>query len=128
MNFIQMLGQDFETNSQLANADYKQLESLVSFNLPVDYLRFMEKYDGGEGPVGKENYLAIFSAKEAFEHNSFYYQEYSASSLFVFASDRGNTLYAFNKAQEVLEFDKVGIEPDQAMLLAPDFISFLKKL
>ena len=128
MDFVQVLGQDFELNSQSVSADYKQLETLISFSLPVDYLEFMEKYDGGEGPVGMENYLAIFSAKEAFEHNSLNQQKYSLASLFVFASDRGNTLYAFNKAHEVFEFDQIGIEPEEAMVLAPNFIVFLENL
>jgi hypothetical protein len=88
----------------------------------------MAEANGGEGPVGEESYVAIYTAQLATWYNTENVEAYHSAGVFVFASDGANTLYAFNKAGEVVEFDQIGLEPHEALSLAHTFADFVTNL
>ncbi|MBF9140668.1 SMI1/KNR4 family protein [Hymenobacter properus] len=95
---------------------------------PDDYLKFMERHNGGEGPIGNESYLALFRLDAVPEYNTSLKDLYSITNYTVFASDGGNAIFAFNRAGEVIEFDLIGLGPDEAIKHGDSFLSFLKLL
>ena len=122
-----LLGSEFELNTPLPKAEQLRFISSLKGPVPNDYLEFMKLFNGGEGPVGNESYLALFELEELLDYNDSL-EHYSSSEYTVFASDGGNTIFAFDKSGEVLEFDLIGLGPDEAIRRTGGFIEFLATL
>ena len=122
-----LLGSEFELNTPLPKTEQLRFISSLKGPVPNDYLEFMKLFNGGEGPVGNESYLALFGLEELLDYNDSQ-EHYSSSEYTVFASDGGNTIFAFDKSGEVLEFDLIGLGPDEAIRRTGSFIEFLATL
>lgn len=72
-----------------------QCQSHLKFQLPTDYVHFLEQTNGGEGFVG-ENYLRAWPVEELIQNNKDYRVEESAPGLFVFGSSGGGEAFAFD--------------------------------
>jgi hypothetical protein len=112
------------------------LESIVrckaglSFSLPADYVQFLLQMDGGEGFVG-EHYLMLWSVERFVEMNSGTYFSEAAPGLIVFGSDGGGEAFGFDARSApppIIMIPYSGMEWDAAIMLAPDFNSFLHLL
>jgi hypothetical protein len=122
------LGTDFERNTPLSNADYQRYASFLSGKVASDYLGFMLDYNGGEGPVGEENYLSLFRLEDVPAYNQACSALEGTSGFIIFASDGGNTVYAFRGPDAVVEFDLIGLTTEEALFIAEDFTGFLASL
>jgi hypothetical protein len=125
MNLLALLGSDFELNAPLPAAAYARQAPLLTKPIPKEYLAFMQVHNGGEGPIGSEGYLALFSLEQLVEWNTDWETNREPLDCTIFASNRGNTVYAFTRAGEVIEFDMIGYSPEEALPVAPDFSGFL---
>ena len=123
-----LLGSEFEHNPPLPEADYQHYARLLTGKVSPDYLAFMHAHNGGEGPVGEENYVRLLRLDEIPAYNAACTDLEGVSGYLIFASDGGNTVYAFRGADAVVEFDHIGLEPDEALHIAEDFTGFLTSL
>lgn len=82
-------------------ASAEELEQIPSLDrLPVDYVEFMKRANGGHGSVGKEH-LIVFPAQEIAQINQAAAVERFAPGLLIFASNGGGQSYAFDLRHEV---------------------------
>lgn len=123
-----LLGSKFEHNAPLPEADYQHYARLLTGKASPDYLAFMHAHNGGEGPVGEENYVRLLRLDEVPAYNAACAALEGVSGYLIFASDGGNTVYAFRGANAVVEFDHIGLEPEEALYIAEDFTGFLTNL
>ncbi len=128
MDFQAYLGNEFELNAPLPEAKQLQFISQIKGPVAEDYLAFIKRYNGGEGPVGEESYLVLLGLDELPSYNSSLSELYSATDYTVFASDGGNAVFAFDKENKVIEFDLIGLEVDEAIECAEGFTAFLATL
>lgn len=63
--------------------------------LPLDYLQFLRRHNGGEGFVG-EGYLILWKAEELDAFNREYEVNDYAPGLFLFGSNGGGEGFAFD--------------------------------
>lgn len=77
------------------------IESLVrkvDFVFPNDYLKLLKDFNGGEGGVGENGWLFLYSAEEVvFVNEDFYYLMEQIPDYFLFRKDAADTGYAFHK-------------------------------
>jgi hypothetical protein len=125
MHLSALLGPEFERNAPLPDADYQQYARLLTGGVSPDYLVFMRAHNGGEGPVGEENYVRLLRLDEVSAYHAACASLEGVSGYLIFASDGGNTVYAFQGAEAVVEFDLIGLEPEEALYIAEDFTGFL---
>lgn len=123
-----LLGSEFERNDPSPDVDYQQYVRLLTGKVSPDYLAFMHAHNGGEGPVGEANYVRLFRLDEVPAYNKACAALEGISGYLIFASDGGNTVYAFRGADAVVEFDLIGLEPEEALYIAEDFTGFLTSL
>jgi len=128
MDIQTYLGNEFELNPPLSESEQLQYIGQIKGPVTEDYLGFMKLFNGGEGPIGNESYLALFRLNKLPSYNNDLRELYSAVDYTVFASDGGNVLFAFNKAKEVIEFDLIGLGTDEAIKCADSFTAFLATL
>jgi hypothetical protein len=125
MLFSALLGSEFERNAPLPEADYQHYARLLNGKVSPDYLAFMHAHNGGEGPVGEENYVRLLRLDEVPAYTAACAALEGVSGYLIFASDGGNAVYAF---RALVEFDHIGLEPDEALHIAEDFTGFLTHL
>ena len=125
MNIQTYLGNEFELNPPLSESEQFHYIGQIKGPVAKDYLGFMKLFNGGEGPIGDESYLALFMLNELPSYNDRLGELYSVFDYTVFASNGGNAIFAFNKAKEVIEFDLIGLGVDEAIKRADSFTEFL---
>lgn len=84
--------------AELADSTIWEVQSNLDFKLPPDYLAVIKMYNGGEGEVGEESYLNLFSLEELEEVNADYaFLMNDIPDYFLFGKDAADTGYAFHK-------------------------------
>lgn len=104
------------------------LEKDFHFTFPEKYKEFLLLHNGGEGPVGKYGYLAIFGWKELISSNGKEKINDYHPELFYFASDRGGMIYAFDISVDqkpIVELPSDSIDYDDIKIVADNFNDFV---
>ena len=106
----------------------KMIADVNGLALPEDYLAFMQEHDGGEGPLGENNYGRFFKLEELKEIND----EYDVSNswpgyiviggiddaLWAYNPEKGNycQIDRYRQDKENLNKRNYGINEDQKQL------------
>ena len=100
--------------------------------LPDDYLEFMSEHDGGEGPIGKNNYGRFYRMEELQEVNDGYEVGKWWPGHIVFGTDGGGELWAYNPDKKIYcQIDSCDIEDDSGdtyMTISFSLEEFLLKM
>ena len=110
--------------------ELNNIEKSIMKKLPNDYIEFMKSHNGGEGPVGKYGYLAIWNTQEFIDTNNDK-DIVPIRDLVYFASDRSGLLYAFdtrNGMKSIVELPEDAedySEVDQVATSFKDFIQYI---
>lgn len=108
-----------------------QFQSGLEFSPPADYIEFMTQMNGGEGSVGKGSYLVLWKVEDIKSWNEGYAVNEFAPGLVLFASDGGDTAYAFDTRYEPVKFVEVpfiGIDLSEVRTIGGSFVEFLEHL
>ena len=99
-------------------------------NLPQDYTAFLRQSNGGEGLIGPNSYLILWSVEELVSLNEAYQVNEYAPGLLLFGSDGGGDAYAFNtkECNHIVRVPFVGMDVSAVEQLADDFGGFLETL
>ena len=87
---------DFKFNER----PQKIIEIVNGMKLPNDYIEFMKKHNGGEGPIGKNCYGCFYKMEELENINNEYNTEESWPGYIIIGSDMGDNLWAYNPKKE----------------------------
>ena len=87
---------DFNFNE----APAKMIRKVCGMDLPEDYLEFMSKHNGGEGPIGELGYGCLFRLEELEEINNEYKVKEYWPGYVVIGSDMGGMLWAYNPEEK----------------------------
>lgn len=120
----------FNRNPSASPASLREFETVGSYHLPQDYLRFLSHSNGGEGFIG-DSYLILWKLEELRQLNDAYEVSQYAPGLIFFGSDGGGNAYAFDarsRNMPIVSVPFIGMQSDQIELLGTDFKSFLVKL
>jgi|SRR5579859_1648716 len=103
--------------------------SSLDFQLPNDYLEFMQESNGAEGILGN-NYLVLWRIEDLINSNKDYNVDQYAPGFFIFGSNGGGTAYAMDKQTHVVvAFEFVGmLVTDSPTILGSSFTNFLERL
>ncbi|HMH20162.1 MAG TPA: SMI1/KNR4 family protein [Puia sp.] len=125
-DLIKTLKRELGANNPLL----KDLISKLDFKLPQDYFEYLQISNGGEGFIGKNSYLSLWSIENLVPWNSKYEVDAYAPGYFIFGSDGGGTAYAFKKKEsEIVAFQFIGmLMDDEPIKMGDDFVSFLNHL
>jgi hypothetical protein len=121
----------FHGNAPVGAAEIEQFERESGFKLPIDYIAFLQRSDGGEGFVGPNQYIIFWRLGELAAMNKAYEVEKFAPGLFLFGSDGGGEAYAFDtrtSAVPIVFVPFVGMEPSLAQVVASTFEGLLQEL
>ena len=96
--------------------------------LPEDYLEFMREHDGGEGPLGENNYGRFFRLEELKEIND----EYDVSNSwpgYIVIGGIDDALWAYNPGKGVYcQIDSCNTDEDTYYTVSGSFEEFLIRM
>jgi hypothetical protein len=121
----------FKRNGSLSSADIETFESMIGFELPKDYVKFIQYCNGGVGRIGEHGFAQFWRTEEMLELNRAYSVSERVPGLFLFGSDGGNEAFAFDMRSYPISYVKVTyipMSPDDIIYMANDFASFLEIL
>lgn len=127
---VEKLLEDWQLNPGASEAIIVNIISGLSISLPIDYIEFLQRYDGGEGFIG-DHYLILWRAEELKVFNEEYEVEEYAPGLFLFGSDGGGEAYGFDvreSSMPVIRVPFVGMDLKYAKVVASSFTDLLKRL
>ena len=115
---------DFEFNEK----PEKMITAVNGLALPEDYLAFMREHNGGEGPLGENNYGRFYKLEELQEIND----EYEVSSSwpgYIVIGGIDDTLWAYNPDKAIYcQIDACNIDDDTYYTIAGSLEEFLIKM
>jgi hypothetical protein len=120
----------FGPKSPANPASIARCQSQLKFQLPVDYVQFLEQMNGGEGFVG-ENYLRAWPVEDLIQYNKDYHVEERAPGLLLFGSNGGGEAFAFDARSTppvIVAVPFIVLNLEDAIVIAPSFTAFLQHL
>ena len=103
----------------------QMISSVNGLELPEDYLAFLREYNGGEGPLGENNYSRFYRLEELQEIND----EYEVPKWwpgYVVIGSADNQLWAYNPEKGVYcQIDSCNTDEDTYYTVSDSFEAFL---
>ena len=117
--------EEFEFNERPAEV----ITEINGMALPEDYLDFMREHDGGEGPLGENNYGCFFRLEELPEINEEYDVPNNWPGYLVIGSDMGGQLWAYHPEKKIYrQIDSCNTDEDTYSTISDSFASFLIRM
>ena len=102
------------------------IPSVNGLDLPEDYLAFMREHNGGEGPLGENNYGRFYRLEELAEVNAEYDVSNNWPGYVVLGSDMSGQLWAWNPEKRIwCQIDSCNIDEDTYYTISDSFEAFL---
>ena len=96
-----------------------------------DYLLFMRRHNGADGPVGQRGYVTIWPLEEVIMATEKAGTNEFAPGLLLFAGDGGGTAYAFDRQDPrwpIVQVELVSMSREEMKPVAATFTEFIRKL
>jgi hypothetical protein len=106
-------------------------EQHLGVKLPPEYLKFLRLSNGGEGFIGKNAYIMLWSVEELASMNLAYEVSSYAPGLLIFGSDGGGEAYGFDTRRNpwmIVKIPFVGMDWELARPVGNSFLDFLARL
>jgi hypothetical protein len=104
------------------------ISSIVGVTLPQDYIEFMQKYNGGEGSVGKEAWLILFPLEELDEINEDYCIDEFLPNHCIIGSSGGGELFGVDTYGNYYAVPAVSMSEEDRIDLGNTFVKFIQNL
>lgn len=101
--------------------------SIMGVELPDDYLDFMHKNYGGEGAIGKDSYLRLFSLVELQEVNEDYCVDEFLANHCMIASSGSSELYGIDANGSYFAIP-VNMDVEDKLIMGNTFVEFIKNI
>ena len=106
----------------------KMIADVNGLALPEDYLDFMREYNGGEGPLGENNYGRFFKLEELKEIND----EYDVSNSWpghIVIGGIDDTLWAYDPGKGIYcQIDSCNTDEDTYFTISGSLEEFLIRM
>ena len=106
----------------------KVITEVCGMKLPEDYLDFMSEHNGGEGPLGLNNYGRFFMLEELENIN----EEYDVKNSwpgYIVIGGIDDTLWAYNPEKKIYcQIDSMNIDEDTYYTVSNSFEEFLANM
>ena len=115
---------DFEFNEK----PEEMISDVNGVTLPDDYLSFMSEHNGGEGPLGENNYGCFYKLEELKDIN----EQYDVSNSwpgYVVIGGIDDALWAYNPEKRIYcQIDSCNTNEDTFYTVSNSFAEFLIKM
>ncbi len=104
-----------------------QITEVNGIPLLEDYLTFMHSHNGGEGCVGKNLYVHLYSLEELLQINI----DYEISTYFpdccIFGTNLGGDLYGFDRSGHYFSIDACSMDAEDMLFFGSTLVTFFQE-
>jgi hypothetical protein len=100
----------------------------MGVTLPQDYIEFIQKYNGGEGSIGKEAWLILFPLEELDEINEDYCVNEFLPNHCIIGSSGGGELFGVDTSGNYFAVPAVSMSDEDKIDLGNTFAKFIQSL
>src|SRR5712672_1170534 len=121
----------FKGNPPASPALIAQSRAKFSFQLPADYVQFLQQMNGGEGSLGENAYVVLSRVEQLGEMNAACEVAEFAPELFLFGSNGAGEAFAYDtrvSPPRIIAIPFVTLDLCDAVVIAANFRSFLEVL
>jgi hypothetical protein len=122
---------DLDRRPPATDSAIAESEKQLGTRLPAEYVEFLKLANGGEGFVGKNAYVMLWSVEELASMNQSYEVQKYAPGLLIFGSDGGGEAYGFDTRTSrwpIVQVPFVGMAWSSARSVDGSFGGFLRRL
>jgi SMI1/KNR4 family protein SUKH-1 len=126
-----MLTQGMELAAPAPDALIASVEQDLGTKLPREYVEFLRRCNGAEGPIGECAYLVLWPVQNLKKLNVEYQVHEYAPGFLLFGSDGGGEAFAFDytsKHARVVQIPFIGMDPNAAEGVSDSFDAFLRQM
>jgi len=123
--------ENIELNGSTSAQEIDIVEKDMGLQFPIDYRQFIMNYNGGEGSIGSNSYIVLWSLNDITELNEAYEVNLFAPGLLLFGTDGANNAYAYDMRSVekiIVEVPFIGMDLDEITMCAENLIEFLDYL
>ena len=104
-----------------------ELTNINGYELPMDYLCFINHYNGGEGAVGENSYMQLLSLEEVLEYNNDYELFSYFPTSFAFGTDLGGNHFCYDFLEKkYFAIDACSMDYEDRYCFADSFFGFIR--
>lgn len=97
--------------------------------LPREHREFVSENGGGEGAVGEEGYLQLWSLDELAEQNEFYEVLEMLPNCALIGTDLSGSMFGVNDRGEFFAVpDDMGLDAEEIIVLCDTFEEFIERI
>jgi len=118
-------------NAPASVAAVEEGERQLGVKLPLEYVEFLKRSNGGEGFIGKSAYVILWAVGELASLNEAYEVQKYMPELLLFGSDGGGEAFGFDTRDPqcpIVQVPFVGMSWDVAWAMGATFNEFLERL
>ena len=113
----------------IENSEFYSLIAELDIRLPDDYIEFLKEFNGCEGSLSDNSYIAFWSLNELKKNNEMYEVNEFAPELFLIRSDGGGSAYGFKRDDlTYIEVPFIGMSLEEAEYPGNSFEEFVYNL
>lgn len=98
----------------------------ITSTLPKDYKEFLNMYNGGNGSIGENAYLQLWTFEDIVELNKDYEVAEFLSGIVLIGSDGGDIAYGINEKGKYIEVPFIGMQDNEVQEIAINFDEFIE--
>ena len=127
---IRTITAEMEKTERASEQSLDKLKAHFGVELPASYVEFMRTTNGAEGPIGKSEYLQIWSVEEVIQFNrGLDYITTEHPEWLFFGGMGSGSDYAFDTRYQPMRVVEVDlIDPDNNDVRGKSFDEFLENL
>jgi hypothetical protein len=122
---------EFNGNASATNESVLRFEESIGSKMPEDYLAFLKRFNGGEGYIGDDAYVILWSTDEIICFNREYEVSENCPELLLIGSNGAGEAYAFDRRSKpwhVVQVPFVGMESSLCDDMGRTFSEFIERL
>lgn len=121
----------FNRNAAATDRSIVHCEELIGSILPQDFQSFLRESNGGEGFIGRETYVILWSTEEIVRYNREYEVNDYCPELLLIGSNGSGEAYAYDRRASpwcVVQVPLVGMDYELCEEIGSNFDDFIQKL
>jgi hypothetical protein len=122
---------EFTLSIPATEAQIVEAEAAFGIRLPEQYREFLAKTNGAEGPIGGNEYVALWPVDQLKKLNDAYEVLTYAPDYLVIGSNGGGEAYAFDLRSDSYSISAlpfIGLSRDLGKIMGESFWDFLERL
>lgn len=119
------LFRDFSFNNGDSSAMQIRINNIL---LPLEYIDFLKKYNGGEGSIGENAYLELWKYADLLSNNEAYDVKNCLTDSCLIGTNLGGEMYGIDVSGNYFAVPDIPMNDEEKIIIGSSFKEFIEGL